>query len=371
LVRYLKTGIQYEDRRQYKNGNLTWRVFRNAASGQILYKYDKGIETSINKWDSGEYGSYWDLYSALDFWICNSDGGGCRNNPLYRSHKGINLSDFKSHLERDRKKEKTREEQEAKEIAEQKLQKGKEQQKQLEAEIRDRQWKFELTDFGKLQKDIKKDFEVWKVKSEYETVSDYEARIKNESASKLKAISVEKVAISQKGNFYKRPARIQKFNIDEQSFDILVRNFSEDNKYDTLKIFINKEYAQHFYERFNYSYSDENAIIIVPQELTMVDNYWKIAKALIVLDNFWTPRGVPLKTEYNIEGGNGSYSAKYDHYGIQEYKLMDINTHQSASLERVVFFYEWKAKTTIANSQKLDFNLEDLNMTSANSSVTK
>lgn len=216
---------------------------------------------------------------------------------------------------------------------------------------------FENTDYGRLTKDIKKKFEIWQIKSDFETTTDFEARLKNESSTKLKSIVDEYVSISQRRYLNKKPGSLQNYNADEQSFDILVRkyNYSEASKYDTLKVFINKELAQQFYERFNYNRDDENAIIIVPQVMTMINNNWKITTALIVLDNFWTPRGVPMKQDYKILGSNGTYSGEYDHYGLQKYKLSNIKSQQkNSSLDRAVFFYEWKSPTE-PTSQKLDF----------------
>lgn len=82
-VKYWLNGIPFEDKRDYNHGALISSVHRNISTGEkVSYPYSDG------------YGSFWTLYTALNFWGCVDNGyNGCirHDNPIFYLAKGTVL----------------------------------------------------------------------------------------------------------------------------------------------------------------------------------------------------------------------------------------------------------------------------------------
>jgi hypothetical protein len=83
-VKYWVESIPFEDQKEYKHGEIIKSLHRNIATGE---KIDSKSYRYLN-------GDFWNLYTALNFWGCNSSGyNGCirGDNPIFLLAKGTDL----------------------------------------------------------------------------------------------------------------------------------------------------------------------------------------------------------------------------------------------------------------------------------------
>lgn len=101
-IKYNYYGNQFEHIRKYKDGYMTFELHRDMATGEIKSKFDNAQfidenDTIYQRTEiTGDYGSFWDLYAAIDFWQNgNCQYCGSRDNPLFFYDKGADVVEFK------------------------------------------------------------------------------------------------------------------------------------------------------------------------------------------------------------------------------------------------------------------------------------
>ncbi len=94
-VSYTEGNAKYEDIRKYKNGQLYFRLYRNAHSGEILQRLGSEQPTITN--DNYNYPA-WDVPFGLNFWFCDSKNDcqycGCSRNLLYTIKYGTDFDNI-------------------------------------------------------------------------------------------------------------------------------------------------------------------------------------------------------------------------------------------------------------------------------------
>lgn len=126
---------------------------------------------------------------------------------------------------------------------------------------------FERTDYGRLQEGVRKEFNIWLVKSDFETNSDFETRIKNQSDEKFKSLLSKNINSSMRGILNNGYATIGKYNPDNETFPIFFRR-------DTAFIKIHKDIASSFYASFSEPKlgEDNPPIYVIPMDIKMINN---------------------------------------------------------------------------------------------------
>lgn len=102
LVTYEIDKIKYEDKREYQNGTMNFKLYRDISSGSILFRYHDG-----NTYNSESFHLFPnDVSQAINFWVCcpvdryPCENCGCRNNPLYTVTIGINIEKLELNINR-------------------------------------------------------------------------------------------------------------------------------------------------------------------------------------------------------------------------------------------------------------------------------
>ncbi len=382
-ITYYQTGILISQTKTYQNGVLMTVKSKDNSTGDITTIYDKSVEVSEffqNYNEEENYSKVGNRYLMLTEGKSNSDDDKFLEDAItvWYNNTSLAKSAYAFEIEKGSNpmtvfperviayNEKKTELEEEKEKAKERLEQAKRQQvKELEYERQRKIREFQSSDYGRLQEDVKKELNVWLTKSDFETATDFDNRIKSEGASILTSTINKNAEKSKQRVMRRQSAVLQQYNIDQQTFDVLIRkrNYSSNEvQYDTLTISIPKELAPQVYEKFSYTNNrDEYSIMIVPQAVEMVNNYWTVTSALILFDGFWTPRCSAIsKDNYKLINNKGNYTAEYDHYGPQKYKLINLKNF-AGSLQREVYFYEWKSEK-IQPVQPLNFSFEDLNI---------
>lgn len=274
-------------------------------------------------------------------------------------------------LEDEKLKAQKAEQKEQQELQEAKRKEEQEEERKKQEAIR----QFENTDYGKLQKAIKNKFRIWQVKSDFETASDYETRLKNQSTDKLKVITDEIVNSEKKNNLRIWHSQLGNYDVENQIYPLYI------NRLDTILLSIPKNLAALLTKTIaNKRVSFGRSVMyVLPTDVVMVNNKWAIAEAVVLFDNFWTGtdfRDQVFKRFYK-ENGSYYYDREYVNFDkmakdIKKYKIENLKDFENATeLPKEVFFYEWKMSLPVGNKQKLEFTLEDLKMTSTNINMTK
>ena len=371
---YYQTGILISQTKTFQNGVLMIVKSKDNSTGEITTIYDKSNEVNeffqnyneeenyskvggrYLKLVEGKSNSSDDkfLEDAISIWFNNTSLA--KSSYVFEIERGANNIQMYPERIIVINEEKTKQEIEITKEKERLEQVKRQKEKELEQERQKKIREFQSSDYGKLQEDIKKEMNIWLTKSDFESDTDYENRIKNEADSKLKAITEKEIVKSKKWIINRQYGFLQNYNVEEQTFDILLNNKGKD----TLKILISKDIASQVYERFIYK-DYEKTIVIIPLEIAMINNYWKITSALILFDGKWMRRGSKIiRDDYKIIGKNGNYTSEYDHYGPRKEKLVNLK-NASGTSERVIYFYEWKCPDII-NGQSLNFSFETLNI---------
>lgn len=432
-ITYKGNDESYEYIMKFKNGVLFWALHRNLSTGDVIVRFDitklvddffsayaknpnnviinneKFVLRSGVGWKDDEFISHDKtpnpLSKVISFWGVNleerSEAFKVANIPFddnvifnfdnigsnsyvsnYLTESSIvkwQFTDEAKEIAQNKllEDEKLREQKEAEEKEQQELQEAKRKQEQ-EEEFKKQEAisQFENTEYGRLQRAIKDKFRVWQVKSDFETASDFETRIKNQSADKLKTITDEIINAEKKRKLEIRYSNLGSYNAESQIYPLYV------GRTDTILLPITKTFALQFATTFTNKKGgfDRSVIYVLPTEVVMINNKWTVSEAVVLFDNYWTGadfvRNEDFKRFYK-ENGSYYYDREYTNLDkmakdIKKYKIESLKSFESATeIPKQVFFYEWKMQTPTANSQKLVFSLEDLNMTSANSSATK
>jgi hypothetical protein len=240
----------------------------------------------------------------------------------------------------------------------------KEKERELIREKQRIQQEFDYSDLGKLQNEVKKKFETWLLKSKFETNNDFEARIKAQTETEYANILNQSIDNAKKQNLDKFSlARLGEYNAENQEFPLMW------GRYDTIYIKASKIIAEYFYSTFKKKEQyGKSEIYIYPTELKMVKNNWKIANAIIVLNNYWygsTSGKLEAQRVYK-KNGNFYYDREFVNFEkhlkeFKPYQMVDFDTiKNSNSLPREVFYIEMQRDTMLSGEQPLNFTYNDL-----------
>ena len=239
------------------------------------------------------------------------------------------------------------------------VKKGKE--RELIREKQRIQQEFDYSDLGKLHKEIKGKFEAWLLKSKFETNSDYKVRIKT-----LMETEYSSILNQAKDAAYKRElenfslGKLGEYNAENEEFALMW------GRLDTVYIKVSKKIAEDFYSTFKKKEQyGKSEIYIYPTKLIMVDNNWKIADAILILNNYWYgSTSGQLQAQKVYEKNDYFY---YDREFInmdkhlkesKPYQMKDFNS--ASMLSKEVFYMEMHRDTMLFNEQPINFGYNDL-----------
>ncbi|MBK9635083.1 MAG: hypothetical protein IPO64_11385 [Bacteroidetes bacterium] len=226
------------------------------------------------------------------------------------------------------------------------------------------QSEYEYSDYGNLQISVKEEFQAWLLKSEFETTTEFETRIKTQTDSKYCAILKQKLDDALKRRLERFSfATIGEYNAETESYSLIY------NKTDTISIKVSKNIAKEFYSAFKYKEGNrQSEIYIYPTKLAMANNYWEIVNGIIVFNNFWYGGGT---TEGNLgavkvykKNERFFYERKDNKYNkltheYEPYQMTDFNSIQNfTQLPRSILF-RIKSQST-KTEQNLEFKYTDL-----------
>lgn len=228
---------------------------------------------------------------------------------------------------------------------------------------------------------IARNFKEWLIKSDFETNTDYEKRIKTKSEEELKKIT-EKTT-EEKTTYIKRPitCSLGEFNAENSSFEILT-NYCNYSKFPQILLLeVNKNVA----EQMSKSFFNEVTIVPTAVEINEKDK-WQITNAYILFGN-WNDGG---NRHYGLDSNLKLYNPVYNRQKIREIDLRNITNFDKILNDRNIYtmttnylyYSKWDINTqpnyTPSQSKPIAFSLEDLNITlpatltsSSSSAVTK
>lgn len=384
-VNYYSEGILHFLTKTYQNGVLLTTKEKDNSTGVTKTLYDQSFETTeffqnYNKEENSSLinGKYYKLVDgnssnnndkflndALSIWYNSSS----LSNSSYNFEIEIGTNKLLVYpvkkIEYDEAKtEKYEEELEQKKEEQEQLEETKKQQEEeLKREKQRIQREFEYSDYGSLQTSVKKEFQAWLLKSDFETATDFEARIKTQAESKYTTILNQKVddAFKRKmGRF--SFATIGEYNADSETYSLMW------GKTDTVNIKVSKQIAKEFYSAFkNKEQYGQTEIYIYPTKLVMTNNNWKVVDAIIVFNNYWygTSSGKLEAVKVYKKNETFFYDRETNNYNTMSkenkpYQMTDFNSVQnSATLPREVFYLELHLNPT-TTEQNLKFNYTDL-----------
>ena len=386
-ITYYQDGILHFQTREYKNGVLLNIKNKDNSTGEVSTIYNSveigGQESvSVNDFfqnynevqNSSKVGNNYlklsegkstkgdvpFLENAIAIWYNNSSL--VNSSYAFEIERGGNMMTVypeKIIIIDKEKTEKEKYEKEQKENEKKKLEEA--QKEQLEKEEQERKNKireFQNSDYGNLQEDIRKEFNVWLVKTNFETSTDFENRIKTQSDAKFNTILAEKIASAQKRMFSTKYAKLGNYNPDNETY---ILTWGKD---ESATISVSKQIAQTFFTTFNTRKGGfgQSVIYVIPTQLIMINNSWKVGEAVVLFDNYWSGADFTRNSSFKFSKENGNYYYEYDNYGVKKYKLEDIKTIQGETIEKTVFFYDLKTNKN-ENNQSLNFTYQDLNIT--------
>lgn len=237
-----------------------------------------------------------------------------------------------------------------------------EEKKELEYQKPIMSNEFNSSDYGKLQNAVKSEFDAWLKKTEFESSSDYQNRIKTQLESKYTSILNQNIEKSKDRMLNPKCARLGNYDAENEMYQLLI------GKSDTIKIKVSKQLAQTFYTTFkNKEEGVQTEIYIYPSKLGMVNNKWKVIDAIIVLNNYWYGIGSGHLQAQKVYKQNDSfyYNREFSNFETMReeskpYKMIDFNSIQNrSSLSSEVFYLEIKLDGLMPQ-QTLKFNYNDL-----------
>lgn len=218
---------------------------------------------------------------------------------------------------------------------------------------RDKKSQIEISDYGKIQKKVKEVFGQWASKSDYETEEDYKLRISSKSSERLRSITKDKVDESRQKYLKTQSARLGTYNSETESFPVY---FGQD----TVAVKIQKSLASAFYDVFSKPKAGNSRqdVFIVPIDAQMINNYWKIKKAVLLFDNAWSSSsGLINMTGFRFFEDKGIYFYQVSNYGeTVKNSLVDIS--KVTTLQDKVYHYEVNYPSV--GLQEIIFSLDDL-----------
>lgn len=166
---------------------------------------------------------------------------------------------------------------------------------------RRKQSEFEETDFGRLSKDIREEYQGWTKRGEFETTEQASQRVTTGGPAEFEKIRLAKIA-SSKARFLRRweqtYASLDHYNVDRGTYTLSLEprqtNYSE--RSDTVSVAIPVQAAKALKEG-----DFASKPLYVPVQVTLVDNKWQISKAL-VLFNF-SPEAIICLKQLGLSEG--------------------------------------------------------------------
>ncbi len=233
--------------------------------------------------------------------------------------------------------------------------------------LQERQYKLERSDFGQLKARVKKEFEKWLIKSDFETIVDYQKRIEQEAKTKLNQIINVKSVLKQK-NIY---AKLDSYDSENERL-IITANIGYDGdtyKTDTFFVSTPKNIAPKITQPILINQTERNrtSIIIVPTNIVMENNKWTLADAKVVLC---------VGCDCSCSHSSGSYRFKLNpgkqnleaicedaptdlHYNVINYEVKSLKDFPSETAYVNGLFYA-DYRNTIKLTTSLDLTFENL-----------
>ena len=388
-VNYYQDGILHYQTRTYQNGVLLTIKNKDNSTGNVTTVYDKTIEVQefFQNYKPNENSSkigeaFYKLKEektkqsditfmedAIEIWYNNTSIAtsaylyeieiGSEKMSVYPEQKIVYDSEKieKYKEEQERIAEELRKKKEAEEEKERQIELAKKRQEQERLREEERKKReFENSDYGKISSEIKIEFEAWLEKGEFETNSEYEARIKNKSDETFNSIT-ESVIKSIKDEYLKPifKVRLDQYNAENQTLSLITF-------FDTLIIKVSALLAKDIF--------DKNCMILIfPEEVIMQNNKWKLSKANVLFDFsegiqlVWEQLYIGNKKVSNSRIENGKF--KYTCWGenIQK-KLVDLKTVNTDQFPKAVVNYAWditeESSYKESSVQSVTFTIEDL-----------
>lgn len=383
-ITYYNDGVLISQTKNYLKGVLLTVKVKDNSTGEITTSYDKSKEVyeffqnynekeNYSKSSEGylkltESTSTIDndkfLEDAISIWFNNRSVS--KSSYIFEIEHGANpLTLYPERiivLNEEKNKEQVKLTEQAEMLEEEK--RIKELDAKNEEERKNRE--FNRSDYGKLQKSVKDEFNVWLKKTEIETNSDFENRIKNQADEKFQNIINDKINKAKQEGSIINYAKIGSYYINIESFPIFFGSQSANIK-------VSKVIEPDFYKKFASRKGgfDKPTIYIIPSDFIMLNNSWQVSKALIILDGFWTGadfvRNEAFKKFYK-ENDKYYYDKEEPDFktmrnSIKKYKMISVNDIKTASdIKNEVYYYEYIAPPS-PESQSLNFNYKDLNIT--------
>lgn len=211
-----------------------------------------------------------------------------------------------------------------------------------------------------LKGNVKRQFEKWLIKGEFEKNSDYENRIKNQSASQFNTIVAAKIDEEKKRKLgYSKDVTLDKYNPENETYALLWRGLGYQAPADTAIIKIPSAIALDFSRIC--TRSSNSTAYLMPLEIGLINNTWQITKGVFLFDNFWGGASGQQFATLNKE--KGVYVYEYNNYGLKKYYTIDVFKIKKADdIKREVYFYEWTSPKA-SSIQPINFNYFDLGIT--------
>lgn len=376
-VNYYQDRILHLQTRTYLNGVLLTIKNKDNSTGEVTTVYDKTIEVneffqnykpSENLSKIGE--TYYKLTEgrttesnitfledAISIWYNNSSLS--KSAYIFEIERGSNklatYPERKITIDNEKTEEAINEKERIAEEQRKLEEAKKEKEREIEYERQKKIQEFQRSDYGKLQQSIKDEFDKWLIKTDFESSTDYDNRVKNQSEQKFKSIISEKIEDS-KNKYNSISAYLGDYNPDNESFAVFA------NK-DTFYVKIPKGIAPTIsnYIVNKQKNDNRNSIRIIPKTLAMSNNKWIITEALII---------------FNIGGRDASCIQNYSSYklivterknilygkcdagGYEEFEIKDINKFTD-NLPYGVYYSKWNNLNNFS-AQSLDFTFEAL-----------
>lgn len=251
------------------NGRIQFLLVRNTETGNIITKYTCPIESNENQNEYVLNDSVFVLKKSSDKFTVDSDISS-RFNYIIESFtdRGVNkyslpetfIIEFDQYKTDKIKNDKIR---------------SIESEKMKELELKN---KFKFSTLGSIYSEIKREFEEWMKKTEFESEDDFKNRIQNESEKKLNEISSKVISRSKENAMQGAFGKIVNYNPEKMELTIALNTL-----YSSLEtefhVPLNKIMAEEFVKMFG-----GNEIYFVPQLVTMENNEWVILSGVFFFD---------------------------------------------------------------------------------------
>jgi len=401
IINYFKNGILHFQTRTYLKGVLLTIKNKDNSTGEVTKVYDKTIEVNeffqnynstenfskignnyyVLKEDKTSDNDVSFLEDAISIWYNNTSLSNSAY--IYEIERGTNKLDayperiIRFDFERTEKakqeeeriaEEKSRQEEAAEENKRQlKLAKEKQEQEIILAEER-KVIIFKNSDYGKIQKSIKTEFNTWEEKGEFETQLDYEKRISTISQVEFDKIVQSHILKSKKNKENVLSGTLSGYNIDTESFELSLFSNTSGSSYKKLflqpiLIKIPKTLAPILKIKFGGDKAEFGEPILVHcLDFVMSNNNWIPSHLILILSNSEETKSIYSFNTFDrtiIEQKNKKYILAVNWDKSKNIILRPIDSQfKNNTLDTGVFYYEWFLDGGMDNN--LNFSIENL-----------